>query len=40
MFFNEDLLTANQISCIKDEISKPSYDYNTNESTAGSFTIM
>ena len=37
MFFNEDLLTANQISCIKDEISKPSYDYNTNESTAWQF---
>jgi hypothetical protein len=37
MFFNEDLLTANQISCIKDEISKPSYNYGVDESTAWQF---
>ena len=37
MFFTEDLLSPHQISCVRDEMNKPSYNYNSDQETAWSF---
>ena len=37
MFFNDELLSANQISCIKDEMQKPSYEYGVDRASAWQF---
>jgi len=37
LFIEEDLLDTQQMTCLKSEISKPSYDYGVNEDTAWAF---
>ncbi len=37
MFFSENLLSPTQISCVKDEMNKPSYNYESDQETAWSF---
>ena len=37
LFIEEDLLDTQQMTCLKSEISKPSYDYGVNEGTAWAF---
>jgi hypothetical protein len=37
MFFTENLLSPHQISCVRDEMNKPSYNYESDQETAWSF---
>lgn len=37
MFFNEDLISARQMSTVKDEMEKPSFDYNADQDNAWAF---
>jgi hypothetical protein len=37
MYFNEDLISPRQMSCVKDEMEKPSYDYKCDQENAWAF---
>jgi hypothetical protein len=37
MYFNEDLIGSRQMSCVKDEMEKPSYDYKCDQENAWAF---
>jgi len=37
MYFNEDLIGSRQMSCVKDEMEKPSYDYQCDQENAWAF---
>jgi len=37
MYFNEDLISPRQMSCVKDEMEKPSYDYQCDQENAWAF---
>ena len=37
LFVDEEIITSTQISCVKKEINKPSYDYNCNDNNAWAF---
>jgi hypothetical protein len=37
LFADEEIISSNQINCIKKEMTKPSYDYNCDQDTAWAF---
>tara|TARA_R110002167_G_scaffold28722_1_gene96234 strand:+ start:1345 stop:2259 length:915 start_codon:yes stop_codon:yes gene_type:complete len=37
LFVDKEIITSTQISCVKKEINKPSYDYNCNDNNAWTF---
>ena len=37
MFFNEDLISPRQMSTVKDEMERPSYDYQCDQDNAWAF---
>jgi len=37
MYFNEDLISPRQMSCVKDEMEKPSFDYQCDQENAWAF---
>jgi hypothetical protein len=37
MYFNEDLISPRQMSCVKDEMEKPSFDYQADQENAWAF---